>query len=864
MVNIFRFKICPVIVGLTLAAVSCAGPSGPAGTLAAPLVDEAWDCSQWISAADAPIVTGAVHSATNCRAADGSSWFVSTVANSGKVVSARWMTTGLGVYDIYVNGKLIGTEVLKPGFTHYTKTKISYTYDITDAIVKGAGKENQLAAQVTPGWWGDKIITPSGHEGMIGRKCAFRSVLELTYSDGTKELFGTDTEHWKAGIAGPVKHAAIFDGEEYDARELPGYECPEVLGTPEINDEFNGEIVPTEGAEIYLRHDLALKPVKAYTWSGVEGKTGEEYGKVLVTKEFAPGAVITVNPGDTLVVDFGQNASAVPSFVFKADEGTVLTCLPAELLNDGNGAKSRGMDGPEGSCHRTNLRTPDQGMILKYTFGEAKDYVSYTPRCTFFGYRYASITATGKVEFKSIESIPVSSITKEIETGRIKTGDESINKLISNTLWGQRSNYLSVPTDCPQRNERLGWTADTQVFTQTGAFFANTDAFFHKWTRDMRDSQNDAGAYPGVAPTAQYGGNMSRLGWADAGVIVPWTIYKQFADTAIVRENWESMSRWMEHIEAVNYDHTALASENGNYQWGDWLSYEPLESSGGSAFTKDAAGKRVPLPDAIAYWNYLSACYLAMDARMMDDMSYAVDSYTNDYEELVWDTCQYIKDTFLNDDGTFKTPIFNTMQTPALFALRNKLVDGEAKDAMIQRLRENFAAHGGCLQTGFLGTSILMQTLTENGMADLAWDLLFQHKNPSWLYSVDNGATTIWERWNSYTIESGMGPKGMNSFNHYAYGCVCQWLWETAAGIAADPTQPGFIHIVMNPIPDKRLGWLEAEYDSAFGTIKSAWHYEGDTWKWSFTVPEGVAATVYLPGESTSNDYGPGTYTIVK
>ena len=312
MVNFFRFKIFPVIVGLTLAAVSCAGPSGPAGTLADPLVDEAWDCSQWISAADAPIVTGAVHSATNCRAADGSSWFVSTVANSEKVVSARWMTTGLGVYDIYVNGKLIGTEVLKPGFTHYAKTKISYTYDITDAIVKGAGKENQLAAQVTPGWWGDKIITPSGHEGMIGRKCAFRSVLELTYSDGTKELFGTDTEHWKAGIAGPVKHAAIFDGEEYDARELPGYECPEVLGTPEINDEFNGEIVPTEGAEIYLRHDLALKPVKAYTWSGVEGKTGEEYGKVLVTKEFAPGAVITVNPGDTLVVDFGQNASAVP------------------------------------------------------------------------------------------------------------------------------------------------------------------------------------------------------------------------------------------------------------------------------------------------------------------------------------------------------------------------------------------------------------------------------------------------------------------------------------------------------------------------------------------------------------------------
>ena len=224
----------------------------------------------------------------------------------------------------------------------------------------------------------------------------------------------------------------------------------------------------------------------------------------------------------------------------------------------------------------------------------------------------------------------------------------------------------------------------------------------------------------------------------------------------------------------------------------------------------------------------------------------------------------YIKENFLNEDGTFKTAILNTMQTPALFALKNQLVEGEAKAKMIDRLRENFAQHDLCLQTGFLGTSILMATLTENGMEDIAYELLFQRKNPSWLYSVDNGATTIWERWNSYMIDKGMGPRGMNSFNHYAYGCVCEWIWETVAGIAADPATPGFKHIIMKPIPDKRLGHVTAEYRSVSGLIKSAWKYEGDTWIWEFTIPKGVIATVILPGEMKSKEYVSGTYKVTK
>ena len=837
-----------------LLVVGCSATVERVGKRVDALDDSAWECSKWISVVDAPVVTkkGAK------RAADGANWFVTTLKNEQAVVSAKWMATSLGVHQIYVNGKPVGEEFLKPGFTHREKTRHSFTYDVTEVFNLGAGSENLLSAQVTPGWWADFIITPSRYNGLFGKKCAFRAVLELTFADGTTKLYGTDLESWKAGIAGPVKHAAIFDGEEYDAREKLGFQTPELLSTPEENSEFTGNILPANGAEIYLRHDLTLSPVESYIWKYAENSNEWEYGKVVIDRKYEAGKTITLNPGETLVIDFGQNCAAVPEFTFKAEEGTILTCLPAEMLNDGNGAKSRGMDGPEGSVYRTNLRIADLGMILKYTFGKGCGYVTYHPSCTFYGYRYISVTATERVTIKSVKSIPVTSITKQMESGTLVTGNELINKLISNTYWGQLSNYLSVPTDCPQRNERMGWTADTQVYAEAGSFFANTAQFLHKWMGDMRDSQNELGGYPGVAPIAHYGTSYMRLGWADAGVIVPWIVWKQFGDTAIIDENWESMVLYMQHVDSTKYDHNALKKENGNSQYADWLSYEPLESHSKSYYVK---GTKELNPEAVGYWNFLSAAYWAMDAAMMADMAAATGRDAAHYKAMNCRAKSYIKSKFLNADGTFKTPILNTMQTPALFALKAGVVEGKAKADMIARLRENFKQHDNCLQTGFLGTSILMSTLTENGMEDIACDLLFQRKNPSGLYSVDNGATTIWERWNSYTLEEGMHQKSMNSFNHYAYGCVCEWIWESAAGIASDPAAPGFKHIIMRPIPDKRLGHLTAEYNSSAGTIRSAWRYEGDKWIWDFTIPEGATASVTVPGEGVK-EYQGGSYTI--
>ena len=313
----------------------------------------------------------------------------------------------------------------------------------------------------------------------------------------------------------------------------------------------------------------------------------------------------------------------------------------------------------------------------------------------------------------------------------------------------------------------------------------------------------------------------------------------------------------------TRYEHEAIKDECRNYQWADWLSYEPLESCGGK-YATTVNGRRAPKPEALHYWDYLGACYWMWDAGMMRQMAVAKGNNAEAFKYLRMekDAREYIKEKFLNADGTFKLDILNTMQTPALFALKLGLVEGDAKARMAAALKKNIADHGECLQTGFLGTSILMDTLTENGMADVAYTLLLQHKNPSWLYSVDQGATTIWERWNSYRKDTGFGPVGMNSFNHYAYGAVLAWMYKTAAGIAADPAMPGFKRIIMAPKPDRRLGYVKAEYRSAAGLIKSAWRYEGGKWIWDFTVPEGATALVTLPGATAGKDYGPGTYRI--
>lgn len=818
----------------------------------------------WLSAADAPVFDGAVKDGV--RSADGTSWFVSELVNEEEVGSAKWTTAGLGVYEIYVNGVRVGSDFLKPGFTHNKKTKYSFSYDVSAFFKKGKGAKNVLAAEVSAGWWRDKICTPSNEGGgFVGRKSAFRGVLEVTFADGTVRTYGTNTKTWKAGTAGPVTHAAIFDGEEYDARIRPAYECPEILGTAEENCEFEGELIPTHGAETCLRRDLTMKPVAAYVWKGVTGAEGTNFlGTVVKTRTFKAGEPMLIAVGEKLVVDFGQNAAAVPEFRFRAKAGTVLTARPAEMLNDGNGSAARGCDGPEGSVYRVNLRAGyADSRLATYTFA-GTGVETYLPRFTFFGYRYLSVTATAPVEIESVASVPVSSIRNDMELGSIETGAPALNRLIANVYWGQLSNYLSVPTDCPQRNERLGWTADTQVFAEAASFNANVYNFFCKWMRDERDSQHERGGFPSVAPFAQYGNESMRVGWADAGIIVPYTMWKQFGDTRIVKENLAAMEKFMAYVEETKYELAAIKNDCRNGQYGDWLSFEDYEPCNGSAYVKTLDGTRQPRSDAVRYWEYLGACYWHMDAQMLAEMSEAVGNTASAHHWTVSAerALTHIRANFVDPKDGMLIAKFRHLQGAALFALRcGALTDAKAIETTKLAYRKNLADNGGCNRTGFLGTSILMDTLTANGMVDVAYDLLLNHKFPSWLYSVDQGATTIWERWNSYTKEKGFGPVGMNSFNHYAYGAVLAWIYKTVAGIAADPKNPGFKNIIMAPKPDRRLGFVKAEYKSAAGLIKSHWHYDGDSWVWEFTIPEGATATVTVPDESPTL-YAAGTYRI--
>ncbi|MBR4653723.1 MAG: family 78 glycoside hydrolase catalytic domain [Kiritimatiellae bacterium] len=841
-----------------------------------------WKGSQWIRATGAREATKAEKEGTQ-TSAPGTSCFVKEVKNAKAVREAFWTVTGNGVFEAYINGVPVsrrcpGTccrkggcrtmrDMLKPGFTHAFKTRHSFTYDVTHLMDTAEGGSNVFSAMVSAGWWRDKIVN------YAGKFSSFRAVLILRYADGSERRVPTDTS-WLAAVAGPVKRAAIFDGEFYDARAktcwMKGGPCDGFA--PAVADtEFKGAIQPMEGATIRHREDLALKPVEAYVWKGVSGETKEKFGTVRKIRVCKPGETLTLAPGETLVVDFAQNAAAVPEFTATAETGTVLTILPGEMLNDGDGLKSRGNDGPEGSVYRQNLRKLwHDGAIVEYTFAGEGDE-TYRPEFTFFGYRYASLSATGKVTIKSLRSIPVTSISKCIELGRLSTGEKDVNKLISNILWGQYSNYLSVPTDCPQRNERLGWAADTQVFSAAAARNADVYSFLSKWMHDVRDTQHDDGSFTGVAPQAQYGSEAGeRIGWADAGVIVPHTMWRMFGDTSIIDDNWDAMERYLALISKTKFD-SPVANE---YQWADWLSFEDYESAGGgrdksriTAFTRGPDGKRKPRPETIVYWHFLGGCYWMWDSMMMRDMAEATgrSEAVAKYSKMVDDARAYMRGKFLDkSDGLILKP-FRANQTPSLFLLKLGLLEGErAVAATKAALLKNIADHDGCLTTGFIGASILMDTLTYDvGAPEAAYSLLLQHKNPSWLYSVDQGATTIWERWNSYVKATGFGPVGMNSFNHYAYGAVLSWMYGTMAGIREDLKAPGFKHIILAPIPDRRIGHVDASYDSAYGRITSCWRYGRDKWTWTFSIPANTTATVKVPGKP-AKEYVSGTYTIVQ
>lgn len=755
--------------------------------------------------------------------------FRKSITVKSGLVSAKLYTAGLGVYEAYVNGERIGRKYadghveyveLKPGFTEMADRKFYNTTNVTWMLTEG---ENILSAVVTNGWWKDQAAAHYGQNN------AFLAKLILTYADGTTEVVDTDTT-WKTALRSAVIFADIYTGETYDARVdqswmKPGYSDTD-WSTPMVNTEFKGTICPWMGAPILARSDLALKAKTIRIYKGTIGATEDAYGKINLLKTYTKDESFTLNPDETALIDFGQNFAGRESLIMQGERGTILTIEHGEMLNDQNGLYSRGNDGPEGSIYNANYRSAIAATTYTLS-GEGEEH--YHPAFSFYGFRYIEITATAPVLIRSVVGQPITSAVED--TGLLSTSDECVNQLISNIRWGMYSNYLSIPTDCPQRDERMGWTADTQVFTKAGAYLANSKSFMAKFLTDICDSQKEDGSLPGTAPTGNYrGGGWGGTGWADAGIIIPYTIYQHFGDKKVIEDNWDMMQRYVD----------GFLGSRGKIGpcniWGDWLAYE----------SNDAQIQSI-----------LAVCFYAWDALMMKTMALILGKKdeAEKYRALFEQEKAYFIEKYVNEQGE----VIRGEQTICLYALYLDLLPDEASvETVKKQLISNIESKGNRLQTGFLGTAIILPTLTKIGRSDLAYTLLLQHDNPSWLYSVDQGATTIWERWNSYTKESGFGKVSMNSFNHYAYGAVAEWMYAAMAGIAVDPDAPGFKHFVLSPRPDTRKGselptgqkpitYVKAHYDSVVGRIESAWELCEGVFTYSFTIPTGTSARVEFP-----------------
>lgn len=761
-------------------------------------------------------------------------YFERCFTNAQKVCRAQWRVTGQGVFEANVNGRRVGNDFLKPGFTENGKCRHVYTYDVTDILDCRKGAANVLSATVSPGWWCDEIMRSANETPwQTGDEVAFWGELTLDLDDGSSTKVVTDGD-WLASYSGPVVTAGIYEGEYYDASRRP---CK--LRPVRINREFKGELRPAT-AKIALREDLVMKPVSTYVARGTIGAKDGEFGQARIVARYADGEKIALEPGDRLVVDFGQNCSAVPSFRASGVSWAKITVRHAEMLNESNGETSRGNDGPAGIPYLAALRRAR--AAYEVTPGEGEHL--FQPRHTFFGYRYLLVTADEKVMLRDFRSTPVSSVTRAMERGQIVTGDTRVNRLIENIRWGALSNYLSIPTDCPQRDERMGWTADTQVFMNSAAYLFDTYGFLLKYLADLRDAQFEDGLYPCFVPNVRHVfRHWASCGWTDAGILIPYRLWKWYGKPEIVETSWTSMKKYMDFLE----------SHETPYQinHGDWLAFEHTLKKA------DGTDEEAPDPRQV---HLLNDAFRVWMARLMREMAEATgrSDEARHFAEEAERHRGVFAGRYLGADGCLKDEYKG--QCNDLYLLKLGLCgNAAAAEATKKDLIANIRAHGNRLQTGFLGTAILMPTLTfEADAPDVAYDLLLQNQFPSWLYSVDQGATTVWERWNGYTKEKGFGPVIMNSFNHYAYGCVLEWLFSAAAGIRPDP-KGGWRHFVLKPYPDRRLGSCEASYRSDHGTIRSAWTYKDDKLIWKFTVPSDTSAEVTEP-DGRRSEFGPGDY----
>ncbi len=685
--------------------------------------------------------------------------------------------TGLGVYEAAINGKRVSEDVLAPGWTAYEHRLQVQTYDVTDLL----GTDNELTVVLGKGWYRSPLLTWENgtiQTGLMKNPPAITAELTLTYQDGSVETILTD-ESWTAGES-QVRFSEIYDGEVVDATFVPA-ERPHAV----IFDGPTDTLIPQEGAPV--REQERVLPVGCF-----------------------------ITPKGERVIDFGQELTGFLEVTVDAAQGDVVDVSFAEVMDQ------------EGNFYTENYR----GAKCQYHYICREGRQTYKTRLTFYGFRYIRVNefpgGVDKAEPGCFTGVAVHSEMKR--TGHIRTSEPMLNQLFSNIIWGQKSNFVDVPTDCPQRDERLGWMGDIQVFARTACMNFDAEQFLTKWLHDLAADQHADGYVGAVIPDVWTHVNdrgTASSAWGDAAAIVPWEVYRAYGNVAMLRRQFPSMKKWVDYIGSATEDFPLWT---GGWHWGDWLGLDAPSGSYKGSSRED----------------FIASAYYAHSTELVIKAGKVLGEDVAEYEQL-YDT---IVAAFRKAYPEYLT------QTECVLAAHFRLAEDpqKAADLLAQKVREA----GVQLRTGFVGTPYILHVLSDYGYTELAYELLLRKEYPSWLYPITKGATTIWEHWDGIMPDGGFWSRDMNSFNHYAYGSVADWIYGVAAGIQVCEEKPGYERIRIAPHPTDKLQWLEASIQTRHGLASSRWTRTDAGWRYDITTP--VEAELVIDGEVRILQ--PGSYVL--
>jgi alpha-L-rhamnosidase len=734
----------------------------------------------------------------------------------GQIKRATLYASARGAFELRANGRRVGEDVFAPEWTDYDKRIHYRTYDVTDLIGRG---RNVIGVILGDGWWSGFV----GWQESRGRYGSLENSLlvqlELEFANGKQVTVGTDRT-WTCNT-GPILSSDFMMGEIYDARrEHKGWD------TPDFGDKARPSARAAAAAGVAALSWLVVRKVPAPRAALIAQRSEP----VRITEIIVPISMKKIRPG-VLIYDLGQNITGWVRLRIKAAAGTRIQLRHGERLN------------PDGTLYTENLRRAKATDVYICRGGYTE---IWEPHFTFHGFQYVELAelpvpgapASGR-QAASVPKIVVTGCVVHSATppaGRFECSYAGVNRLWLNGRWSQRDNFLCIPTDCPQRDERLGWTGDAQVFLRTASYNMDVAAFFTKWMVDVEDAQTPEGIFPDTAPRLREGGNFIGLdglggaaGWADAGIIVPWTIWRVYGDRRIIERHWTAMVKWLDWVERHNPEGLRVNELGNNY--GDWLCI-PSDTS----FRTHSPMK-----------NLLATAYWADDAAKMAVMARELgrEAEAKRFEAMFQKVRAAFQKEWLREDGRLAV----VTQTAYLLSLAFNLLPDDVRARAAEHLVENIKALDWHLSTGFIGVSHLNPQLTVTGHADVAYRLLLSDDHPSWLYPIKHGATTIWERWNGWTKEDGFFNPKMNSFNHYSLGSVGEWLFRHVAGIELDPDLAGFQRFILRPFIGKGLNFARASYRTMHGEIVSNWKHAGKKLTWTICIPANTSARVFVPSE---------------